>query len=108
MNNDVNIIKTRDDYQPVLFEPTEESKFKLCPEAKCSWHKGDEPFDTDKLRPRIEPWLTALVQSEHLSLLIGSGLTHAVHHLERMFPCPKSRKPFLIRICVFLELYCAH
>ena len=28
--------------------------------------------------------------------------------LERMFPCPKSRKPFLIRICVFLELYCAH
>ena len=82
MNNDLNIIKTRDDYQPVLFEPTEESKFKLCPEAKCSWQKSNEPFDTDKLRPRIEPWLTALVQSEHLSLLLGSGLTHAVHHLE--------------------------
>jgi hypothetical protein len=62
--------------------PTEESKFELCPEAKCSWCKGDESFDTDKLRPRIEPWLTALVQSEHLSLLLGSGLTHAVHYLE--------------------------
>ena len=82
MNHDVNIIKTRDDYQPVLFEPTEESKFILCSGSKCSWHKGDEPFGTDKLRDRIEPWLTALVQSEHLSLLVGSGLTHAVHYLE--------------------------
>ena len=33
------------------------------------------------LRPRIEPWLTALLQSEHLSLLIGSGLTHAIHKI---------------------------
>ena len=82
MNNDLNIIKTQDDFQPVLFKPTEEFKFKLCPEAKCSWHKGDEPFGTEKLRPRIEPWLTALVQSEHLSLLLGSGLSHAVHYLE--------------------------
>jgi len=82
VNNEVNIIKTRDDYQPVLFEPTEESKFTIHPQSKCSWQKSDEPFDTDKLRPRIEPWLTALVQSEHLSLLLGSGLTHAVHHLE--------------------------
>lgn len=34
-----------------------------------------------KLRPRIEPWLTALVQSEHLSLLVGSGLSTAVSKL---------------------------
>ncbi|SCZ84370.1 hypothetical protein [Nitrosomonas mobilis] len=33
------------------------------------------------MRSRVEPWLTALFQSEHLSLLAGSGLTHAVHHL---------------------------
>lgn len=38
-------------------------------------------FGTEKIRPRIEPWLTALCQSEHLSLLLGSGLTHAVHHI---------------------------
>ena len=41
--------------------------------------KAEEAFGPEKLRPRIEPWLTALVQSEHLSLLVGSGLTHAVH-----------------------------
>ena len=29
-------------------------------------------------------------------------------NLERMFPCPKSKKPFLIRVYTFLELYCAH
>ena len=43
--------------------------------------KTEESFGPDKLRSRIEPWLTALVQSEHLSLLIGSGLSHAVHHM---------------------------
>ncbi len=30
------------------------------------------------LREKIEPWLTALFQSEHLSLLIGTGLTTGV------------------------------
>ncbi|MFA6837000.1 MAG: SIR2 family protein [Fibrobacteraceae bacterium] len=34
-----------------------------------------------KLRSRIEPWLTALVQSEHLSLLVGSGLSTAISGL---------------------------
>lgn len=29
-------------------------------------------------RKRIEPWLSALFQSEHLSLLVGSGMTTAV------------------------------
>jgi len=30
------------------------------------------------LRKHIEPWLTSLFQSEHLSLLVGSGLSYAV------------------------------
>ena len=34
--------------------------------------------DTDKLRKHIEPWLTAVFQSEHLSLLLGSGFTCGV------------------------------
>jgi len=34
--------------------------------------------DVDRLRKNIEPWLTAVFQSEHLSLLVGSGLTSAV------------------------------
>lgn len=83
-NNDtgINILKSRDDHQLVFFEKAEDDKFKLCPYTECSWLKQNEAFGPDKLRPRIEPWLTALVQSEYLSLFLGSGLTHAVHYLE--------------------------
>lgn len=45
----------------------------------------DLPTDGDKLaafisdaRKRIEPWLSAVFQAEHLNLLIGSGFTGAV------------------------------
>lgn len=77
---DLNIIKVRDDYEPIKFEPIEDSKkFKVCEDQKASW--TDEEFSSKDLRSRIEPWLTSLFQSEHLSLLIGSGLTHAVHYL---------------------------
>lgn len=37
----------------------------------------EEEPDTERLRKEIEPWLTALSQSEHLSLLIGSGFSLA-------------------------------
>ncbi|BCA53484.1 hypothetical protein W02_06240 [Nitrospira sp. KM1] len=80
------ILKTRDDPAPIFIRydatTTEPSKaFKVSPDTPCSWAKADETFGPEKLRPRIEPWLTALVQSEHLSLLLGSGLTHAIHGL---------------------------
>ena len=80
------ILKTRDDHSPVSFrrnDPKNEANkpFKLDADVECSWAKSDKNFGPIELRPRIEPWLTALVQSEHLSLLIGSGLTHAVHQL---------------------------
>ena len=72
------ILKSRDDHSVVRMERTESSEtFQLSDDS--SWGKAGETFSPEKLRPRIEPWLTALVQSEHLSLLIGSGLTHAVH-----------------------------
>ncbi|MDW8313306.1 MAG: SIR2 family protein, partial [Burkholderiales bacterium] len=78
--------KTRDDHAPVLLHRPEESSdphkpFQIADGSVCSWAKADERFGPEKLRPRIEPWLTALVQSEHLALLVGSGLTHAVHHM---------------------------
>ena len=38
---------------------------------------SDEP-DEKILRSVIEPWLTAVFQSEHLSLLLGNGFTRAV------------------------------
>jgi len=34
--------------------------------------------DTSTFRKHIEPWLTAVFQSEHLSLLVGSGFTTGV------------------------------
>lgn len=40
----------------------------------------DDP-DSDDLRNIIEPWLTALFQSEHLALLTGAGISSAVHYL---------------------------
>jgi SIR2-like domain len=77
----LNFIKTRDDAEIVAFEASENGKFKLSPGTKCSWINEEQEFTERELRPRIEPWLTSLVQSEHLSLLAGSGLTHAVHYL---------------------------
>lgn len=78
------LLKTRDDPAPIqLIRRPEETGagpvFELAPEAQCSWARPADGIGPEQLRPRIEPWLTALVQSEHLSLLVGSGLTHAVH-----------------------------
>lgn len=88
-----NILKCRDDCKPVFFARAEDStadspRFKLVEGSSCSWAKPGDVFGPEKLRPRIEPWLTALCQSEHLSLLVGSGLTHAVHRLATGKPLP--------------------
>jgi hypothetical protein len=78
----IQILKSRDDKTPVQFQPSgEDGLFKLVEGTDCSWLKQDEEFGPEKLRPRIEPWLTALFQSEHLALLASSGLSHAVHHI---------------------------
>ena len=80
MNKNQHILKSRDDKAPVQFEAVpDKDTFRLVKGAESSWAKDSEEFGTDKLRPRIEPWLTALFQSEHLALLAGSGLTHAIH-----------------------------
>jgi hypothetical protein len=79
-------LKCRDDSEPLEFERVEDGpdgdvRFQLSGAKGCSWLKDGETFGTAQLRHRIEPWLTALVQSEHLALLVGSGLSHGVHHL---------------------------
>lgn len=38
----------------------------------------DTPTDPLKHREKIEPWLSAVFQSEHLSLLLGGGLPRAI------------------------------
>ncbi|MGA4440555.1 SIR2 family protein [Psychrobacter pocilloporae] len=93
MSNYPNIIKVRDDHEPTFFgvtsitedEPdnknSKEMKFTSDPNSNPAWLNGSESFSHWDLRSRIEPWLTALFQSEHLSLLAGAGITHAVHYI---------------------------
>ena len=65
-------------------------KIKSDPLREVEFKKGDsEDADQDSpesLRKEIEPWLTALFQSEHLSLLMGTGITSAVHRLATITP----------------------
>lgn len=75
-----NIVKVRNDDKPLYFAESENKKFKLQEGSEASW-VSSEAFSQTELREHIEPWLTSLFQSEHLSLLAGSGLTHAVHYL---------------------------
>lgn len=42
-----------------------------------------DKLEPEKLRSEIEPWLTALFQSEHLSLLLGAGISSATHWLAK-------------------------
>jgi len=76
-----NIIKVRDDQRPIHFHVVDpaatEKKFELSDGQSVNW-VADNFFTEAELRNRIEPWLTSLFQSEHLSLLAGSGLTSAV------------------------------
>lgn len=78
-----NIVKVRDDVQPIEFErkgaAIDDKSFLLKEGLSASWC-SENAFSILDLRNRIEPWLTSLFQSEHLSLLIGSGLTTAIQH----------------------------
>ena len=79
-------IKTQEDRRPVYIKrvtdpSTTHEQLQVIGDSDCSWIKDDKQFGPETFRPRIEPWLTALVQSDHLSLLVGSGLTHAVHRM---------------------------
>lgn len=62
-----------EDKKPVAFVPAKDSKACL--------FKKNTPISASDLRSHIEPWLTALCQSDHLSLLVGSGLTTAMHKI---------------------------
>lgn len=58
---------------------TKKNILKIDNEPECDDKINEETLST--LRAKIEPWLTATFQSEHLSLLIGSGLTNAITNM---------------------------
>lgn len=55
---------------------TKKNILKISNEVDCRDEVPEE--EATVLRDKIEPWLTAVFQSEHLALLVGSGLTSAV------------------------------
>ena len=66
IKNKGNVIKTRDDRELILID----FNGKVVNPEKCSWTPNDgETVSNSVFRSRIEPWLTSLFQSEHLSLL---------------------------------------
>ncbi len=42
------------------------------------WEDDEPPAEPAVHRKRVEPWLAALLQAEHVNLLVGSGLTTAI------------------------------
>lgn len=75
-----NVVKVRDDKTPIKYLLNSEiHEFELVDQENLDWCNG-KSFSKSELRTHIEPWLTSLFQSEHLSLLVGSGLTTAVQY----------------------------
>lgn len=72
-----NIIKTRDDRELIFID----ENGKVQNPDVCSWLPDEGNVNKAVYRSRIEPWLTSLFQSEHLSLLCGSGITNAISFL---------------------------
>ncbi|KGL53843.1 fibronectin-binding protein (FBP) [Porphyromonas canoris] len=78
IENGGNVIKTRDDRELIVVG----QDGKVLNMEDCSWLPDNEnPVVNNVFRSRIEPWLTSLFQSEHLSLLCGSGITNAISFL---------------------------
>lgn len=50
--------------------------YRCGPNENCN--VSEDAFKDTDLRRQIEPWLTAVFQSEHLSLLLGSGFTNGI------------------------------
>lgn len=75
----MNIVKVREDKKPIEFirDSSQEDLFKVKDESD-TYINADGGFSELDLRSRVEPWLSSLFQSEHLSLLLGSGLSTAI------------------------------
>ncbi|MFC1238380.1 SIR2 family protein [Treponema vincentii] len=79
-SKNANVLKVRDDHDYIkLIWQNNENQFTIKSDQKLDWC-ADNVCTKSELRSRIEPWLTSLFQSEHLSLLVGSGLTNAIQH----------------------------
>ena len=80
-----NIIKIRNDLIPlILTQENWNSDYCLADsQQSSSWIPTSNGSNIKKvdLRSGIEPWLTSLFKSEHLSLLVGTGLSKAIESI---------------------------
>lgn len=93
-----NFLKIREDRVPItLLQSERGGVFSLEDKsALSSWIPSNkEDISLSDLRNGIEPWLTSLLQSEHLSLLTGTGLSIAVQHLASRATSSAMNKPEL-------------
>ncbi|WP_036242769.1 SIR2 family protein [Methylobacter luteus] len=67
-----NVLKVFEDKEPKHYESVD---------GKLIEVGETDGVELRKFRERVEPWLTALFQNEHLNLLVGSGLTSATCYL---------------------------
>jgi len=49
----------------------------VCRVGDLNFASDEPPELSDRIPQKLEPWLSAIFQSEHLSLLVGNGLTTA-------------------------------
>ncbi len=81
-----NILKTREDARPMAFAMDGDT-VEVEPGSEPPWADAGM-LDRSALRGRIEPWLTALFQADHLNLVIGSGMTTGLEVLVGAPPTP--------------------
>lgn len=80
-NADRQLLKIREMRDILEFDAeTDSSETDIFKPLKSTPGFGNSSYTASDLHKEIEPWLTSLFQSEHLSLLAGAGLTTAVHH----------------------------
>lgn len=87
---DETFLKVCDDDEKITLTPKDDI-FETS--SDISWGKKDAITYPD-LQKRVEPWLTALFEAEHLSLLAGSGLTTAVSSLAGASATDMAPEPF--------------
>jgi len=94
-----NILKIRDDNTPLeLVQQDRDGEFSFADENQSSsWipTSGRNAIKKSDLRQGIEPWLTSLFQSEHLSLLTGAGLSKAIEVVAKGSANNAMSKPIL-------------
>ena len=80
-NSEKQLLKIREMRDILEFElrKSESAEDTLKPTTRAPGFEK-ESYQAHELRKEIEPWLTALFQSDHFSLLTGAGLTSAIHN----------------------------